>query len=268
MDFIIGTKKITIPDEEVKKNLEEKKEITMPGELVVREKTEEETFVSNITEQAKKGVANAALEMAVKDARTKLGLEFTGKSLDNLLTAYEEKVKKEASEAPEEKYTKLEVQYKELKEQNTNLVEKEKTYQKQYSDLQSTYEINGLLDGLMPEKIVIPKEDMKMVLKSKISFEKDETSGAFVAKQNGEVMKNPVTHAPLTPQDVVKTFFDTNPTYLQGAQGGAGGGDTGGGGKMKLSSFMKEQGEKGITPGTQEFVEALTALGDNVDMDN
>lgn len=81
-----------------------------------------------------------------------------------------------------------------------------------------------------------------MILKSDIQFET--LDGKTVAKRNGEVLKDPATHAPLPINKVVSDYFTERQWVGQGPTGGRGGKDeppTGGAAGLKTYSAVEAQ---------------------------
>ena len=94
-----------------------------------------------------------------------------------------------------------------------------------------------------------------------MKFEVDEMNRVVVRGLDGEVMKNQTTLDPLQPKDVLKTFFDQNPTYLKGASGGAGGSDSAGGsGKLTVEAFIDKKAKEGISHTDPKFMQELEEL--------
>ena len=68
--------------------------------FVIKPKSDYDALINNL----KKESGNAALEIAIKNARNELGLDFQGKTMENLLKAYGEKVEADAKIDPNKKY--------------------------------------------------------------------------------------------------------------------------------------------------------------------
>ena len=110
---------------------EEDVTLEVPTDRVVKTKEEFETYTANL----KKEHGNASVEMAIKGVRNELGLDFKGKTMENLMGAYKEHILSEASVEPNEKITKLESELGEfrtkLEERNNSFTELENKYKRE-----------------------------------------------------------------------------------------------------------------------------------------
>ena len=77
--------------------------LTVPDKLTVFTEGELNTFQKNKYEDGRK----AGVEMGVKDAATKLGIEFGGKTIDGLLDAATKKALADADKNPDQRVTEL-----------------------------------------------------------------------------------------------------------------------------------------------------------------
>ena len=114
--------------------------------------------------------------------------------------------------------------------------------------------------SLIPENIVLPKEDMMLIAKNKLSFDVDEQNRLLV-KKNGEVLKNPTTLDPIAPKEAIQSFFNENPQYIKSVDGGRGAGDSGSGsGKTTVEQFIEQKAKEGISHTDPKFIQELTEL--------
>ena len=168
----------------------------------------------------KKETGFNALEVAVKNQRNELGLEFQGKTMENLLRSYKDKIEKESTIEPEKRYSDLKTEFEKLQGINEGLSGK-------YSDLESDIKkqnqnrtINNTLLKDIPDNTTIPKNDILAILKSKYEFNIGEDG--FEIIDGSKVLKNETTRNNLTPDEFLKTFIKP---YLKPVEGGGGGGD-------------------------------------------
>lgn len=247
--------KITIGGKtfEIKKEDLEKESLTLEFDGVLRTQEEEATFIENHKKDARK----EGEEIAVKQYREEFG--FQGRSIDKLIEAVKAKTLEEAKIEPNEQLKKLQGTLSEKEEALQNAISKTKELESSFVSYKNQSAIDRTLDGLIPENTLLPKEDIKTILRTKMSFDVSE-NGAVVAKDaQGNVIKNKTTADAMDVKDVLDNFFkDNKATYLKPIEGGRGQGDSGKpGNKQTLEAFMKEQGEKGIKPNSQEFQQEL-----------
>lgn len=251
MKLKIGNKEFDIDDAVITKAIEDKALVTVEGEHLIRTAEEEAAFLNNVRKESK----TAGIEIAIKETREKLGLDFQGKTMDSLLKAYEGKVLADAKIEPEEKLKKVLSDLEAVKQANQGLISEKENLSKEFTGFKNESKINSLLDTLIPEKTILPKEDMKVLLRTKIKIGTDENGNVVAFDNEGNVLKNKTTADPLQPKEVIEDFFKTNQNYLQGVGGGAKGGDSSGNGsgKQTVEDFITEMNEKGIRPNSPEF---------------
>ena len=217
---------------------EEKHKIDL-SEKVILDKTTYDERISNI----KKESSTMALEIAIKEQRNALGLDFQGKTMENLVTALKTKVEAESKIEPEEKYKTLKSDFEKLQQ---NLQQKEAEFNTFKTNIEKQNELNeikGEFTKHIAGETLVSKTTIFTEAKERgYSFEKQE--GKIVVKLNGEVQKNNDTLSPITVKDFV-TEFQT--PYLKTPTGGAGGGDDGGSGAKagSLEAFQKEAEKNG-----------------------
>lgn len=229
----------------------EKDEITLSNEeLIIRTKEEDEKFQNNIKNEAKK----AGVEIAVKEARTKLGLEFEGKNIDKLIEAVQNKTLEDAKIEPEEKLKNALKDVDTLKATVQTLTTEKEQAVKGFESFKNDLTIKSVLSKSLPENLAFPQDDMILILKNKMSFDTDESGNVVVKNNLGEVIKNPTTLEPKPVDEVITSFFDENKAYLKGVEGGAGGSDSKSSGtKISLNKFIEEQQSKGVAPNSEVF---------------
>jgi hypothetical protein len=195
---------------------EEKHKIDL-SELLIEKKSIYDERLENI----KKETAKTALEMAVKEQRNVLGLEFTGKTMENLVNAIKAKTESDSKIEPEEKYKSLKTDFEKLQ---GNLVEKEN----EFNAFKTNIEKQNLLSEIkndftkhIPDNTLVSKSTIFTEAKEKgFSFEREE--GKTIVKQNGEVLKDEKT---LSPIDIASWVTNFATPYLAKVEGGSGKGD-------------------------------------------
>lgn len=266
MKFKIGGKEFEVSNEDVTKAIEENKEVSIDADIIIREKAEEETFVNNLKTESKQ----AGIEIAVKEARTKLGLDFQGKTIDNLIEAHKNKVLEDAKIEPAKQVESLTKDLTTLKATIQTVTAEKEQIEQQFKGYKSESIINSIISSSIPDNVILPKNDMELIVRNKIKLSLDENNNVLALNERGEVLKNPTTLEPLKPNDVISDFFAQNTQYMKGASGGAGGNDSSGGqGKIKLSEFITDQQTKGIAPNSPQFITELEKLQKEsaIDMD-
>jgi hypothetical protein len=257
MKVIIGGREFEVSDEVITKAIEDKTNVTIEPDLVIRDKTEDEVYATNLRAEAKK----AGVEVAVKEMRTSLGLSFEGKTMDNLIDAVKVKTLADANIEPAEQLKSAMKDIDTLKGTISTLTTEKETIGKQFHSFKTDAIVNNTIASLLPENIAVPKDDMILLMKNKMKFEVDETNKVIVKNASGEVMKNATTLEPLQPKDVITTFFNNNPSYVKGAKGGNGGDDeTNDTTKMTVEAFMEKKAKEGIGHTDPKFIAELTQL--------
>ena len=207
-------------------------------------------------ENTRKESKTAGVEIAIKEARSKLGLEFQGKTMENLLTAYETKLKADfAPDAePDKKVAEL---TKDIETLRGNLAKKDD----EINEIKTNFKkesvnrtINDKIIGAVPENTIIPAGDIAQLFRTKVDVDIND-EGAMIFKKNGEVLKNPTTLSPMGLNDVLGDFVSP---YLKKASGGGGGDDEPGNLKAgSFEAFVKEMSAKGVDSNSLAFSEEM-----------
>jgi len=227
-------------------------EITIEFEGTLRTTEEDSSFIENHKKDARK----EGVEIAVKQHREKYG--FTGRTIEKLIEAVENKTLEEAKLEPNEKLDKLKGKLDEKEEALQNALQKVENQETQFKNFKNEARLDKKLDSFIPDNSLLPKEDMKVILKNKLNFGTDDDGNDVVFDAMGQIMKDPTTANPKNPKDVVDNFFKDNQGYLKPVEGGSGAGDSGNkGNKMSMDDFIAKQAEKGNRVNTPEFNEAL-----------
>jgi len=247
--------------EDVEKVATEKDEVDLviPEGLTVLSTDEVTTLKNNEYANGKK----TGVEMAVKETRDKLGLTFTGKTMDGLVEAVQKKATDDAGAKPDEKVKQLELELTNLRKTAGEYETKVKTVQDQYDVLQLNHDLYAHIPmgTTMPGRKIIGLMQMDGIV-----FKKEE--GQVFAYKDGVKVIDKLS-APVAAKDVIAGYITEQKLMGAGGgaaegaggQGGAGGAGGAGGGKLtKLSQLTaKYEGEKKSTMG-KEFMDEAAAL--------
>ncbi len=183
---------------------------------------EKKSIYDERLENIKKETAKTALEMAVKEQRNALGLDFTGKTMENLVNAIKIKTESESKVEPEEKFKNLKADFEKLQ---GNLVAKEDEFNNFKTNIEKQTiiaEIKNDFTKHIPDNTLVSKATIFTEAKEKgFSFEREE--GKTVIKDvNGNILKDEKTLSPLDLGTWVSNFATP---YLSKVEGGSGKGD-------------------------------------------
>lgn len=219
-------------------------------ELVIRTKEQDETHQTNLRSELKTEFQTAGLEVAVKEARTEHGLEFEGKTVNNLLDAFKAKTLKDAEIEPNKRITELEGDITKVRENLT-------TSEQKYTDLSTSVEKgksqaginNSIMDAIKGET-TISKTQMLTLFNSEFQTELN-ADGKIEIKKNGEVLKHATD---LTLKSIEDVMVEFSKPFAKQVEGGAGGEDDPGNAKEgSLAAFRKEMKDKGINESSDAF---------------
>jgi hypothetical protein len=183
---------------------------------------EKKSIYNERLENIKKETVKTALEMAVKDQKTSLGLEFQGKTIENLISAVKAKAESESKIEPEEKFKALKTDFEKLQ---SNLVEKENefnTFKNNIEKQNTLAEIKNDFTKHIPDNTLVSKSTIFTEAKEKgFSFEREE-GRTIVKDASGNVLKDEKT---LSPIDIATWVTNFATPYLSKVEGGSGKGD-------------------------------------------
>ena len=236
---------------------EDEVSIELDGTLKVRTAEDEEAFVNNLKTEFKK----AGEEIAVKEVRNELGLEFQGKTVKNLANALSEKVKAdtlaEAKIEPDAKIQELTADKEALVSKNQELTNQVSALTQEKNNIESGFKLDTALKSKMAADSLLSKEDRLDLFKKRYNPSYNE-EGQLLLHKDGQVMKNDTTRDPIGLDEVMSDF---DKAYLKEVKpaGGNGGGDdpAGGGGSDQMESFTKEMKAAGHEPGSLEFAQEM-----------
>ena len=240
-------KSLRLPEGTIKTAIESAEPIKVEiPDLKIFTNEEDEARINNLKTQ----FHTAGREIAIKTAREQHGLDFQGKTIDNLLDSYKAKVLAEAKVEPNTKIEELMQDNGKLKSNIATLEQTLETTKKSIQIENQSRLINEKISSSITGELILPKEDIITIFKSKYATEITDDN-KVVFKKDGEVLKNERTLDPLGVEDVMKGFLTP---YIKGATGGAGAGDnTGGAGQSNLQKFNKEMESKSIKVGSSDY---------------
>lgn len=251
MKLKIGNKEFEVDDAVVTKAIEDKIDVSIEGTYVVRTEEEEKSFEKNKYEEGRV----VGEEKLIRTAKEKFGLNFEGKSIDKFVEAIQTKTLADAKIEPEEKLKKINQTLEEKEKALKLALEEKETLAKSFDGFKSETKINAVLESFIPENVLLPREDIKLLLRNKMKFNTDEFGNVVALDEAGNIIKNPTTADALPVKNVIEDFFKTNQQYLKPIEGGRGKGSGGGTGgeKQTIEEFMAEMEEKNIAPNSSEF---------------
>ena len=163
-----------------------------------------ETYVNNNLEEAKTKSygegKTAGLEMFVKNQKEQLGLEFEGKSGEDLVKALQKKFSQTESE-----------QVNELQSDKTNLQQTVQQKDQQITQLQQQLQqrnLNEQIENMIPDGYAMNKRQIRILFSADHSIEQNE-DGKMIVKKNGSIMKDNMANV-MEVQDVINGFMETS----------------------------------------------------------
>lgn len=219
--------------------------------VVYNNKEDFQTYVDNYAKEK----STAAIEIAVKTARNEMGLEFQGKTIENLITAVKEKTLQEANIEPNQKIEGLSKDLETLRGQLAKKDEEFTSLQERYRKEGQVREVNNMiLDALPKEGTVIGNQELLTLFKA--SHEVDITDEGIMVKKEGNVLKDDLMRVKGI-KDVINDFVQP---YIKKPEGGRDKGTEKGQPKPgSLEEFTARMEKEGIRANTQEFNHKMSA---------
>lgn len=200
---------------------------------------------------------SAGEEMTIKAIKNLKGLDFEGKTIDNLVNAYDSKLKNEFGKEPTEKVKEWEGKYNTLKstyDTEKSLLEKEK---EQLSKKLEDQDINSNLQSSIPELNGIKKHYASTLFR--IEYNIENRDGILIAKKGGEIVKDKFG-SPLPVNELFTSFASDN-GWLKTPGRGAGN-EVGQSSKFKTTNeAMKYLKDNNIDPTSNEGLEIISKVG-------
>lgn len=209
----------------------------------------------------------AGVEMAVKDTKTKLNLEFTGKTVENLVEAAQKKAVEDAKIPVDKKVVELQGDIEKLRTENATLATEKAAKEGIASAALADREIYRQVPTLGENAIGIDPV-VKLMRGDGYDFVKE--GNDWVGKLNGETIKDNLAK-PIAIKDIVSGYAKDNKLINEAAAlpAGRGGGD----GKTdpvftKMSEVKKHFVDQGKSLNGDEFMTTVTTLKEkNADFD-
>ena len=158
-----------------------------------------EAFKETIGKASAKAGAKTMMEMEIKAQRDKYGLEFEGKTIENLLQSFAEKQVAAAKIEPNKKVSEALESVKNIqKTYETDMAARDKIIAEKDRIL-NDFKTNGELRNHIPEGLIgIDRNDFLTIAKTKAEFGYDD-EGNFVVMENGKVKRDKV-EKPISPK--------------------------------------------------------------------
>lgn len=260
LDKIAGLLKLKPEDVIAAAANKDEVDLEIPEGLTVLTPEEVTTLKTN---EYKSGKTNG-VEMAVKESRDKLGLTFTGKTMDGLIEAVKVHAVAEAKINPDERVKTLQADLEKVRTTATEFENKVKTTEQQLQALQ----LNSEIGAFIPSGAILPANKIiGLMAMDGYTFKKEE--GKVVAYKDGAALKDKLSEI-LPVKDVItgyiteNKFISAEDETTGAASGGRGkpggpGGPTGG--KLtKLSELRAQFAKDGKSELSKEFMDKAQEL--------
>jgi len=205
-----------------------------------------DTLKQTVGKESAKTGSKTLIEMDVKALREKNGLEFEGKTIENLMNAFADKQVKAAKVDPNKKVEERDLSIKNLqKTLDATTKEKDGIINGLQSEI-GNFKVNGELAKHLPDGLTVMNPNQFTTLaKNELNFGYND-DGIFVAKRGDKVLKDN-REMPLAVKDVLTDFARDNKWLSINGRGGED--DKGGSGGFKtLNDVMKHMDENNINP--------------------
>lgn len=225
-------------------------DFTIPQGLITLTEDEKKILSDN---EYKKG-KQAGVEMEVKEAKEKLGLDFQGKTIEGLLEAHSKKVLADAKIEPEKQVQEL---AEKLKTVQTNYQQLEQQLQAKDNEV-NTVKINGELFKNIPQGVTLGGEKIIGLMRMD-GYDFKLTDKGLVAVKDGKEVIDHLSN-PLPVASVLTQYATENKLLAAAPAGGRGAGDGGGRGAgtfTKLSEIKDQFQKDGKSLLGQEFAAAV-----------
>lgn len=224
---------------ELKKGIESETEETLSfdteGEFITH--TELESIKERAGKDSYKEGKKAGEEMFIKEIKSDEGLEFEGKTKDQLMKVLKEKIQKETGSEPTKRIQELEEDKKKLQ---LSLTEKEnelKAETEKFNSRLNGIEIESVIKNSLPDKLAngLTKEQAYKLYKADREFAKTADGIALIDPVTKQVIKDKKLN-PVSITDDLKEFLKQ---FGEVYDSGRGGGDDPRKSKTNIESFTK-----------------------------
>lgn len=195
--------------------------------------TDLDAFKERIGRESAKTGAKTIIEMEVKRFRNDMGLEFEGKTIENLINAVKENTLKEAKVPADNRIKELQSSLEKVQGQwKQEIADKDKIIAEKDRFIKSSNIDNDLFASMPKELKGITQKQAVTLFKSE--YELDYVENEKVVKQNGVVLKDKF-EKPIPYTDVINEFVAKN-NWLNGE-------GRGGDSDKKFKSGFKDKNE-------------------------
>jgi hypothetical protein len=175
--------------------------------------------------------------MAIKEARKNNGLEFEGKTIENLVKAAIEKGKSEAGVKPNEALKEKEQMIANLQKTIEEIEQQKENELNKLKGELTQVQTNQFLNSLIPDNLDTPlsKSDLSVLIKNDIQIIEKDGKKQFV--KNGEILRDSKTQNPLDGKTVINNWLSEKNIMEKQEQSGRGGKNEPGKLNTKLESI-------------------------------
>lgn len=245
---------IEMESEDVSKAIETGELTIATDDLTIYKNDDFETFKTNYGgDEYKKGKV-AGVEMLIKEAKERNGLDFEGKTFEKYDEALKAKVISEANIKPTEQITELERQKKALQDNYTSLEGEFTTFKTNVTEKETRTKKDNTILSLIPDNIIVDKDIALLTLKAKAGLDVDDNGIALI---NGLTTRDKLEQdIPLSKDIITEKLTLLN--LMKKTTGGKGGGDEiGGGSAGSYEKFVIEMENNNTKPGSEKFSEEM-----------
>jgi len=179
-----------------------------------------ETLKQQVGKDSAKNGSKTLVEMQVKELRDKHSLEFEGKTIENLMSAFAEKQIKDAKIEPTKKVDELKTSLQNLQKQYETDLGLKDTENSSLKNKLNEFKVNGDLYKHLPEGLKgIDQNDFMTLVKTTASFDYDE-DGNLVVKKGDKIIKDKMEN-PIKPKDYLTEFATTKNWLESNGRGGS-----------------------------------------------
>ncbi len=228
---------------------EKEVDVTIDEKLTVLSEDEVNTLGKNKYKEGKQ----AGVEMEIKEAKEKLGLDFNGKTIDGLMEAHKKLVLADAKIEPEKKVS-------ELQEKVTTLQATVKDYETKIADKDKEVtgvKVNGEIAKHIPANALFGQDKIIGLMKMD-GYDFQMVEGKVVPFKDGKAVQDNLANNVMA-KDVIASYVKENKLVPEEQQGGRGGKDEKGHGNVftKLSEVKAKFVSEGKNTLGTEFAAAV-----------
>lgn len=262
---------LKIKEADLEAAIKDEKEVDVAIDEKIQTYTEDELSTLKNNEYTKG--KTAGVEIAVKEAKEELKLDFTGKTIKGLIDASNKKALEDAKIEPEKKVQEIQEKLATVQKNYQDLEQKVAEKEQEVRKVKRATILEKSVPALGEDGPVLDPSDIIGMMESKGYEFVEDASGNIVPKKDGKALEDKLGNA-LPVKDVITGFMKERKYISDGDDGKGGrGGSGGGGGKApaafsKLSELKKHFEESGKSLLGEEFLNTAKKLKEtNVDFD-